>query len=91
MYKIINKLSPDIMKCIFTETTNPHNLRNKNPFNGNNVRTVYNGTETISFRGPKTWALIPEKIKASTSLDEFKSKIKQWEPMGAIVDFARYM
>ena len=57
--------SPDIMKYISPDTTNPYNLRNKNPFKGSNVHTVYNGTETISFRGPKTWAIVPEKIKTS--------------------------
>ena len=83
MYKIRNNMSPGIMKCIFPDTTNPYNLRNKNPFKGSNVHTVYNGTETISFRGPKTWAIvpeeIPEEIKTSKSLYEFKSKIKHWE------------
>ena len=82
MYKIRNNMSPDIMKCIFPDTTNPYNLRNKNPFKGSNVHTVYNGTETISFRGPKTWALVPEEIKTSKSLYEFKSQIKQWESSG---------
>ena len=82
MYKVHNNLSPELMKYIFPETTNPYNLRNKNPFAGKNVRTVYNGTETISFRGPKTWALVPDKIKASRSLEEFKTRIRQWEPVG---------
>ena len=47
MYKIRNNMSPGIMKCIFPDTTNPYNLRNKNPFKGSNAHTVYNGTETI--------------------------------------------
>ncbi len=48
-----------------------------------NVNTVYNGTETLSFfRGPKTWALVPEAINNATSLAEFKAKIKNWEPKG---------
>ena len=81
MYKIRNIMSPDIMKCIFPDTTNPYNLRN-NPFKGSNVNTVYNGTEIISFRGPKTWAIVPEEIKTSKPLYEFKSKIKHWEALG---------
>ena len=70
------------MKDIFTERAIPYDLRNMNPFQDSNVKTVYNGTETISFRGPKTWALVPESIRNATSLREFKSKIKQWEPNG---------
>ena len=53
-----------------------------NPFKGHNVRTVYYGTETISFRGPKIWALVPEDIRASNTIEEFKSKIKGWGPEG---------
>ena len=82
MYKFHRNLSPDIMKNIFQTSNNPYNLRNKNPFKNHNIRSVYCGTETISFRGPKTWALIPEEIKSSNSLEEFKRKIKEWEPLG---------
>ena len=82
MFKIKNNESPLLMKSIFPDTTNPRDLRNKNPFQSNNVHSVYNGTETISFRGPKTWALVPDVIKQSKSLLEFKRKIKQWKPIG---------
>ena len=47
-----------------------------------NIRTVSYGLETISYRGPKTWALVPDKIKNSTNLLELKTKIKQWKPQG---------
>ena len=82
MYKLINNLSPPIMNYIFRDTTNPHNLRNKNPFQSTNVHSVFNGTETLLFRGPKTWALVPDFIKHSLTLTEFKSKIKKWKPIG---------
>ena len=82
MYKVHNGLSPELMKYIFPETSNPYNLRNKNPFAGANVRTVRYGTETISYRGPKTWALVPKYIKESKSLNTFKANIRLWEPVG---------
>ena len=63
IYKLLNNVSVPKMKHIFPLTTNPYNLRNKNPLYSTNVHSVYNGTETISFRGPKTWALVPEDIK----------------------------
>ena len=80
MYKVNNNLSPTLMKDIFPERVIPYNLRNWNPFKTTNVNTVYNGTETLSFRGPKTWAIVPEEIRKSVSLTEFKAKIKHWEP-----------
>ena len=82
MFKIKNKLSPTFMNKVFSDSTNPYNLRNAPDFGTSNVHTVYNGTETISFRGPKTWSLVPEQIKNATSLLEFKTKIKYWKPVG---------
>ena len=31
---------------------------------------------------PKTWAIVPTEIKVSSSLQQFKSKIKKWKPVG---------
>ena len=70
------------MKDIFPDRKLPYNLRNVNTIKTTNVHTVFNGTETIAFRGPKTWELVPEDIRNSASLTEFKSKIKNWEPKG---------
>ena len=82
MYKIVNNLSPDIMKEIFPMSLNPYNLRNKNPFLTHNVHSVYHGTETIAYRGPKTWTLVPEEIKQSQSLSKFIFRIRNWKPEG---------
>ena len=80
IYKVKNNLSPTLMKDIFPERVIPYDLRNMNPFKTSNVKTVYNGTETLSYRGPRTWALVPDSIRNATSLSEFKTKIKTWEP-----------
>ena len=68
------------MKDIFPDRKLPYNLRDINTIKSTNVHTVFNGTETIAFRGPKTWGIVPEGIRNSASLTEFKSKIKTWEP-----------
>ena len=73
MYKIINYLSPTIMSTIFPYTKNPYNSKNKNPFQSRNVRSLYNGQETIYFRGSKNWALVSAEIKESSSLLQFKN------------------
>lgn len=82
MYKAYNDLSPSQIKSIFPEKQVPYNLRNKNPFKSTNVSTVSYGTETIRFRGPKVWELVPDEIKNSKTLIEFKNKIRKWEPVG---------
>ena len=80
MFKIKNNLSPPLMKGIFKENTNTYDLRNKRCWEPPNVRTVRYGSETIRYRGPKTWDMVPQHIKDSVSLAEFKSKIKTWKP-----------
>ena len=61
---------------------NTYDLRNKNPFKLANVRSINNGIETFYYRGPKTWNLLPNNIKNSKNLLEFKRKIKTWRPEG---------
>ena len=64
------------MNALFPLNDNPHNLRNINTFHTGNVRTVYNGTETVTFRGADIWAQLPEGIKKASTIKEFKAKIK---------------
>ena len=82
MYKIKNDFSPSMMKTIFPSQSVCYNLRYRNHSLSANVKTVRYGTDTISFRGPKTWQLVPDDIKSSKSLEEFKNKIKNWLPKG---------
>ena len=80
MYKIKNNLSPLLLQEIFPPYNQTHDLRNKRFCKSSNVRTVLYGTETISYRGPKIWEILPWSIKNSNSIDEFKNKIKLWKP-----------
>ena len=36
----------------------------------------------LMYRGPKTWNLVPQKIKEAGHLHEFKRRIKLWKPEG---------
>lgn len=82
VYKAKNNISPTPMKQIFQDREIPYDLRKLNTIQTFNIHSVYNGAETISHRGPKTWALVPDEIKKCGHLEEFKSKIKNWEPIG---------
>ena len=84
MFKIKNNLTPDFMKNVFPQSKVDINLRHKPTFVTSNVKSVYNGTETISFRGPQIWSIIPENIKNAQSLSEFQSRIKEWKPRGCM-------
>ena len=82
IYKVKNNLSPCFMHSIFPEIDNTYNLRNNPTFRTEIIRTTYYGSETLMYRGPKVWELVPQKIKEAGNLAEFKIKIKLWKPEG---------
>ena len=82
IYKIINNLSPTFMNELFNDSLNPYDMRKKTIFEVENVKSVYNGTETISFRGPQIWSIVPDSIKTLETLAEFKKAIIKWKPVG---------
>ena len=79
MYKAKNHLSPQPMQDLFSEQVNTHDLRNKRCWDIPKARTVCYGIESVRYRGPKTWELLPNEIKDAKSLAEFKAKIKKWK------------
>ena len=44
-----------------------------------NKTTVKYGPETVTYRGPQIWNLVPKKSKNASSFDLFKKKIGKWK------------
>ena len=82
MFKVKNQLCPLPIQELFSAQLPTYDLRKKRQWVVSDVKTVKYGTETIRYRGPKTWDLLPDGIKESNTLTEFKSKIKTWKPIG---------
>lgn len=82
MFKIKNGIAPTLMQELFPAYESNHYLRDERCWQTSNIRTVTYGSETLLFRGHKIWQLLPEAIKESNSLSDFKNKIKQWSPDG---------
>ena len=59
--------------------TNSYNLRNNRTWVLPKVRTVCYGLESVRYRGPKIWEMLPKDIKEANSLAAFKTKIKTWK------------
>ena len=55
-------------------------LRHTLHFSIPSVRSVYNGTESPSFLGPKVWDTVPTELKEVKTSSAFKSGIKNWWP-----------
>ena len=70
------------MNNIFVQKEIIYNLRSEPIWETWAVKSVYHGTESLAFRGPKTWDMIPTRIKNSESLREFIFKVKKWKPDG---------
>ena len=64
------------MSDLFVTRENNYNLRNFQELESSLRRTVKFGTETISYRGPQIWNLIPERIRSLETLNNFKKEIK---------------
>ena len=79
IYKFRGGLAPPIMSDLFITWENNYDLRNFQELESSLRRTVKFGTETISYRGPQIWNLIPERIRTLETLNKFKKEIKSWK------------
>ena len=77
MYKVRHNLCPKPFQELFSPA-----VRGSNDWVIPKVTSVNKGQETIRYRGPKTWELVPEGIKKCKTLSIFKEKIKDWKPLG---------
>ena len=57
-----------------------YNLRQILQFSRSLVKSVYHGTESVSYLGPKISNILPDDYKTVQNLDTFKIKIKKWKP-----------
>ena len=71
------------------DDSNNFNLRENRGLKPGNPKTVYYGTETISVLEPKLWINLPDESKNSTSLKEFKTKVKNWVPLNCPCRFCK--
>ena len=81
MYKVKNEIAPMITANVFTRMPENHyNFRHRSDFIVPFARTVYHGTESISYLGPKIWDIVPSELKKAQSLNGFKKSIRKWAP-----------
>ena len=69
LFKIKNGLWPPFMNKIFVENAEHYyDLRKKTEVKRNNVKMVYNGTETLTFLWPRIWEIVLDYIKKVAAL-----------------------
>ena len=80
MYKVKHNLSPPLMRDIFEEKGTSA-TRSGCIFARPRIKTVNNGDHSLRNFGPVVWNnMLPDKLKACSSLIEFKNAIKLWIP-----------
>ena len=80
MFKVYNNIAPPIITRIFDKRNPNCQLRHSSHFSIPPVRSVYNGTESLSFLSPKICDIVPTELKKVKSLIAFKYGIKNWWP-----------
>ena len=78
VFKMKNGLVPPAMESILNKRFNTYNLRNFQKLSTERERTVWYGLETLSYRHPHIWSLLPQSLKEMNSLSQFKRKNKYW-------------
>ena len=81
MYKVPKGIAPKIFADIFScDSHVNYNLRYQTYCSRPLAKSVFNGTETVSYLGPRIWNLVPLEMKQKESLTVFKKAIKTWNP-----------
>ena len=80
MFKVYLSMSPPIFSELFRGRDICYNLRSNSNFAVPHVKSVFHGSESISYLGPKIWNVVPLELKELTSFNAFKKGIKKLQP-----------
>ena len=78
MFKIYNNIAPSTFTEIFNKRNLNYQLRHTLLFSIPPVKSVNNGTESLSCLGTIIWDIVPAEVKKVKTLSAFKSGIKNW-------------
>ena len=78
IFKSKTGVLPELMNAILHFVERPYNLRNDYALVRKRDHTVYHGSQSHSSLAPKLRVLLPNSIKNSAFLKEFKTKINTW-------------
>ena len=78
IFKNRKGFAPPVTGSVLKGRNDTYNVRNFQEFETERKRTVYFGLETISYRSPQLWSLLPEHMRQLNSIDQFKRSVRQW-------------
>ena len=80
LFKVKSGLLPYYMNEVFVKNAQHYYDLKKLNLRENDAKTMYNGTKTFTFLGPRIWEIVPDYFEKSNSFEEFKLEIKLWNP-----------
>ena len=85
MFKVSKNLAPPQVHEISKLKDQPqNNLRYNSLFSRPLVKSVYKGTESLSFLGPKIWDILLDTYKDMPDLNSLKVAFKKWIPVDCL-------
>ena len=73
MFKVYLNISPPIFSEIFHRRDKNFNLRINSEFAMSNVRSIFHGSASISYLGPKIWEIVSLELEELPSRKVLKS------------------
>ena len=64
---------------MFESGNNTYNLRNFQEFPAKRKRTVKMSLETLNYRSPQLWSILPENLRQISSRVQFKESVRKWD------------
>ncbi len=79
IFKALLGSTPIYIRDLLEEKDKIYNLRSTESLKQPKCNTVTYGLNSFRYKGAKIWNDLPNKIKNSITLAEFKTQIKKWQ------------
>jgi hypothetical protein len=79
VFKCLHEISPEYVCSLLTKHHVQYNLRDGNKLTQKHFNTVTYGKRSFAYMGEKLWNCMPNEIKNSITLKEFKERLKTWD------------
>ncbi len=79
VFKCLSNMSPDYVCSLLTRHNVPYSLRDDNKLKQKSFKTISYGKRSFAYMGAKLWNSMPQDIKNSITLSEFKNRVKAWD------------
>ena len=82
VFEYVNGLSPQFFENYFTIIGSKHDIRTRQSTRGNlfleRQHTIQYGIRSVQYSGAKLWNSIPSEIRFSSTVKQFRTKLKRY-------------